>query len=103
MTILIVMAYLSVGIREAKASLSKLLRIVEKGNEVVLTDRGRPVGKLVPMDRKALPLASRIREMEEAGIIDPPVGKGPWRLPPAIPVEKGIAQGLLDKDRANDS
>jgi antitoxin (DNA-binding transcriptional repressor) of toxin-antitoxin stability system len=46
--------------------LSKLLRIVEKGNEIVLTDRGRPVGKIVPFGREALPLAFRIKEMEYA-------------------------------------
>lgn len=96
------MADLNVGIREAKANLSKLLRIVEKGKEVVLTDRGRPVGKLVPIDKKALPLASRIKEMEEAGILEPPLGKGPGRLPPAIPVEKGMARRLLEKDRGGD-
>ncbi len=97
------MADLNVGIREAKANLSRLLKIVQKGKEVVLTDRGRPVGKLVPIDKKALPLASRIKEMEEAGIIDPPVGKGPRRLPPAILVENGMAQRLLENDRGIDS
>jgi len=96
------MAELNVGIREAKANLSKLLRMVEKGKEVVLTDRGRPVGKLVPIDKKALPLASRIKEMEEAGILEPLTGKGDRRLPPAIQVEKGMAQRLLEKDRGSD-
>lgn len=93
------MANLSVGIREAKANLSKLLRMVEKGKEVVLTDHGRPVGKLVPIDKGALPLSSRIKQMEEAGILEPLTGKGPRRLPPPIPVEKGMAQMLLAQDR----
>lgn len=93
------MADLNVGIREAKANLSKLLKIVEKGKEVVLTDRGRPVGKLVPIDKAALPLASRIQEMEDAGILEPVTGKGPKRLPAPIPVEKGIARRLLEEDR----
>jgi len=93
------MASQSVGIREAKANLSKFLRMVEKGQEVVLTDHGRPVGKLVPIDKGALPLSSRIKEMEEAGILEPVTGKGPRRLPPPIPVEKGMAQMLLEEDR----
>ena len=83
------MANLNVGIREAKASLSKLLRMVAKGNEVVLTDHGRPVGKLVPIDSKALPLASRIREMEESGIIDPPVWQRPLASASGDPGRKG--------------
>lgn len=93
------MASLNVGIREAKANLSKLIRMVEKGKEVVLTDRGRPVGKLVPIDKGALPLVSRIKGMEDAGILEPVTGKSPRRLPPPIPVEEGMARRLLEEDR----
>jgi prevent-host-death family protein len=39
------------GIREARQNLSALLDEVRKGREVVITDRGRPVAKLVPPDR----------------------------------------------------
>ena len=97
------MADLNVGIREAKANLSKLLRMVERGKEVVVTDRGRPVGKLVPISKGALPLAARIKEMEDAGILEPVTGKSPRRLPPPIPVEKGMARRLLDEDRGGAS
>jgi prevent-host-death family protein len=38
----------SAGIREARQNLSALLEEVRKGREVVLTDRGRPVARLVP-------------------------------------------------------
>jgi prevent-host-death family protein len=71
------MANLNVGIREAKANLSKLPRMVEKGKEIVLTDHGRPVGKLVPIDKGVLPLSARIKEMEEMGILEPVTGKAP--------------------------
>jgi prevent-host-death family protein len=36
------------GIREARQNLSVLLDEVRKGREVVITDRGRPVARLVP-------------------------------------------------------
>ena len=36
------------GIREARQNLSALLEDVRKGREVVITDRGRPVARLVP-------------------------------------------------------
>jgi len=39
------------GIREARQNLSLLLDEVRKGREVVITERGRPVAKLVPLDR----------------------------------------------------
>jgi prevent-host-death family protein len=46
-----------VGIREAKIHLSKLLKLVKAGGEVILTERGQPVGKILPIDAEKLPLA----------------------------------------------
>lgn len=39
------------GVREARQNLSALLDEVKKGRQVVITERGRPVAKLVPPDR----------------------------------------------------
>ena len=39
------------GVREARQNLSALLDEVKKGREVVITERGRAVAKLVPPDR----------------------------------------------------
>ena len=36
------------GIREARQNLSALIEEVRKGHEVIITDRGRPVARLVP-------------------------------------------------------
>jgi prevent-host-death family protein len=36
------------GVREARQNLSALIEEVRKGREVVITERGRPVAKLVP-------------------------------------------------------
>src|SRR4029453_18016595 len=41
----------SAGVREARQNLSALLDEVRKGQEIVITERGRPVAKLVPPDR----------------------------------------------------
>ncbi|MCI0774033.1 MAG: type II toxin-antitoxin system prevent-host-death family antitoxin, partial [Chloroflexi bacterium] len=38
----------SVGIRELKNRLSKYLRAVKAGQTILITDRGRPVGRLIP-------------------------------------------------------
>jgi prevent-host-death family protein len=62
------------GVREARQNLSALLDEVRKGREVVITERGRPVAKLVPPDRprrKTVPnLASFRRKMP---VFDPPL------------------------------
>ena len=47
-------------IREAQHHLSKLMEEVEKGQEIVLTRRGKQVGKLVPMDNSEDPSEKKI-------------------------------------------
>ena len=39
----------SAGIREARQDLTSLLDDVRKGREVLITERGRPVARLVPV------------------------------------------------------
>ena len=41
------------GIREARQNLSALIEEVKKGREIVITDRGRPVARLVPVQRRS--------------------------------------------------
>jgi len=92
----------SVGIREAKIQLSKLLRMVKEGNEVILTDRGQPVGKIVPIDSQNLPLEARIGRLENQGVIEPASEKGLKRVPLPIPVPDDLAQRFLREDRDGD-
>jgi antitoxin (DNA-binding transcriptional repressor) of toxin-antitoxin stability system/predicted nucleic acid-binding protein len=52
------------GVREARQNLSVLLEYVQKGHEIVITDRGRPVARLVaplPLSPKAFPGRSGFR------------------------------------------
>ena len=41
------------GVREARQNLSALLDEVKKGREILITEHGRPVARLVPLDRQA--------------------------------------------------
>jgi prevent-host-death family protein len=62
------------GVREARQTLSALLDEVKKGREVVITERGRPVAKLVPPDRppgKGFPDLSAFRR--KMPVFDPPL------------------------------
>jgi prevent-host-death family protein len=48
------------GIREARQNLTALIEQVRKGHEVTITDRGRPVARLVPpRPERAKPFAGR--------------------------------------------
>jgi prevent-host-death family protein len=66
-----------VSVAEAKAHLSELLDRVERGEELVITRRGRPVAKVSGMKRKLEPIdweeIDRIREsmpMQEVPSVD---------------------------------
>jgi prevent-host-death family protein len=39
------------GIREARQNISELIEFVRKGREILITDRGRPVARLVPAEK----------------------------------------------------
>lgn len=43
----------SAGVREVRQNLSALLEQVRRGREVVITDRGRPVARIVPPQRES--------------------------------------------------
>jgi prevent-host-death family protein len=55
------------GIRELKEQLSAYIRRVKAGETIVITDRGRPVGRLVPYSES---LADRLELMQETGFIN---------------------------------
>lgn len=90
------MSEMSVGIRELKGHLSEYLRRVRAGETVIITDRGQPVGRIVPV---AQPLEDRLEAMAQAGLI---LWSG-RKLEPMAPVartrgERTIAD-LLAEDR----
>ena len=55
----------SVGVRALRQRASELLRLVEQGETVEITDRGRPVALLTP-----LPHGSPLEQMRAAGEVD---------------------------------
>jgi len=55
-----------VGIRELRQRASELLRLVERGETVEITDRGRPVALLTPV-----PGGSPLEQLRAAGDLEP--------------------------------
>jgi prevent-host-death family protein len=71
----------TVGVRELKARLSEYLRQVKQGRTLVITEHGKPVGRLVPAGQS---LDQRLQAMIDAGLAE-------WNgkpLPPTKPVAK---------------
>lgn len=87
----------TIGIREAKAQLSRLISETARGTEWIITDRGRPVAKLAPLGDVDAPLHQRIGKLERWGWIEPPSGRR-VRIPPPVRI-RADAQYLLQEDR----
>jgi prevent-host-death family protein len=60
------MAHQKVGIRDLKAQLSEYLRQVKAGETVIITEHGRPIGRIVP---EPVSLEERVRNLTESGEI----------------------------------
>jgi prevent-host-death family protein len=56
-----------VGTRELKNRLSQYLRRVKAGETVIITERGKPVGQIVPFQ---VDLVGRLKKLVEAGVVE---------------------------------
>ncbi len=54
-----------VGIRDLKNNLSRYLEGVGNGTEVIVTDRGRPIARLVKIDAST----DRLADLIDAGVV----------------------------------
>lgn len=91
------MRSLTIGIREAKAQLSRLVSEAERGTEWIITDHGRPVARLAPLGDMQTPLLQRISRLEKWGWIEPAPKSRP-RIPPPLRIAAD-AQDVLQQDR----
>ena len=94
-----IMKSTTIGIREAKAQLSRLVSEAERGAEWIITDRGRPVAKLSPVRDLRSPLQQRVRRLERWGWIEPARARPP-RIPPPVRIGSD-AQQALQEDRGD--
>lgn len=92
----------SACVSELKASLSSYLARVKRGEEVVVTERGNPIAKLVPIASDDLGDASRLSSLERLGVIRRGTAKLPagfWkRARPADPDARALSFLLADRD-----
>ena len=65
---------LKTSVSDLKASTSEYLARVKAGEEILVTDRGRPIAKIIPLRRSELAADVRMAQLELAGLAR--VGKG---------------------------
>ena len=87
------------AVSELKARLSEYLNQVKAGMEVLITDRGKPVARLVPLSRSKDLKESLVR-MEKEGLIRIGSGKLPknfWRMHRPDDSNGMVLKALLDE------
>ncbi len=88
-----------IGVREAKARLSELLKDVEKGREWTITAHGRPVARLVPATKKETVEEWVARLEREGRLLPPPVSDRPFRPLNVSPKVGELLLKYLEEDR----
>ena len=102
MTILVIMQ--TVPVAKLKATLSEFLAKVKAGEEVIVTERGKPIAKIVPLSQDDSRLSPHLRELERLGLARIGFGRlprGVWALPRPQD-EHGAAVRALKDERTED-
>lgn len=90
------MSQTTVGIRELKSRLSHYMRQVKGGATLLITERGRPIGRIVPA---GLPLEDRLQTMIAAGLVSWSGRPLPSTMPVATTRGPQTVADLLLEDR----
>jgi prevent-host-death family protein len=90
------MALKTVGARELKNRLSEYLRRVKAGETVLITDRGKLIGQLSPIQADEF---SRVRLLAEAGLLGWNGQPVPPYQPKAVNQSNTLFSELVSEDR----
>jgi len=95
---------LKATVSDLKAAASEYLTKVIAGEEILVTDGGKPIAKIIPLRRDELPADVRMAQLELAGLAR--VGKGDlpkefWNTPRPLDNESAALSALLS-ERADD-
>jgi prevent-host-death family protein len=90
----------SAAVAKLKASLSEYLARVKAGEEVIVTERGRPIAKIVPLGRDHADVPAHVLELARAGLIRLGSGKFPkgfWKMPHPADPTGAVLKALLEE------
>ncbi len=88
------------AVSQLKASVSEYLSRVKAGEEILITDRGKPIAKIIPLQRNGDMMDNRMSHLERIGLAR--VGKGQmpeeiWGFPVARDSAGQALATLLDE------
>jgi prevent-host-death family protein len=86
----------AVGLREINQHFSHYIKAVKAGEEVIITERGKPVAIIKPV-APTTDLDAKIRCLEAEGLLTPPLLEGSPKIHPAVPLSgQGLAQTVSE-------
>lgn len=90
-----------IGVRKLKASLSEVLRLVEGGERIIVTSRGRQIAEIVP---PSAPISEeeRLERMAALGRLTRPLERGPIALPPLAETQQAPSELILAEREEED-
>ena len=88
------------ALSKLKASLSEYLARVKAGEEVIVTERGKPIAKIVPLSRDQAEVPAHLLELARAGLIRLGSGKFPkgfWKMPHPADPTGAVLKALIEE------
>jgi len=84
---------MDVGIRDLRAGLSRYVERVKQGEEIVVTEHGRPVARLLPMNGER-----KIDRLIREGVVIPARSRTGW-LPEPIKTKGTVSDIVIEQRR----
>ena len=84
---------MDVGIRELRTHLSRYVERVKRGEELTVTEHGRPVARLVPLDGER-----KIDRLIREGVVIPARSRTGW-LPEPIKAKGTLSDIVIEQRR----
>ena len=94
---------MTTSIAKAKAQFSRWVARARRGEEIIITDRGKPVAKIAPLGTADIPLTPHQLDMVRDGRLRLPKERATKKWVeeflrrPLIKVKGGVLQALLDE------
>lgn len=88
---------MQVGLREANMHFSKYIKLIKKGREIILTERGVPIAAIRSVAPQKDCLEDRLNALEDRGILRR--GRGKLKLAPTVTLQGTSLSSLVIDER----
>jgi len=91
---------LSTGVKDLKNNLSKYLSLVKKGEDLLITERGRVIARIVQENPKKTSLLENLKPLLTKGLVTLPRRRLDKDIPPPVELPgKPISEMVLEARR----